>query len=785
MLKSAYYFLIATVLAMLLFSCSATRYVPQGEYLLSKNALTLQTPKNTKIKIDKSVLEDYIQQRPNRRLLGVGIALGFYNITDTAKHTGWHRFWSEKIGSPPVIYDSALTQKSIEEMDLYLMSLGFFKAQITDTLVVSKKRKATSVYNVNTEKPYHIGQVNYDIKDKFLEQVLYQDTINCLIKPGELFTLSTMEEERNRIVNRLKTEGFWSFGVNYITYTADSTVGNNIVDITLNIRQQTERIEDDGREVLTNHPIYRLSRIVVNSFYDPAQDFTNAAKNSYDSMEYNGIDILYNKREYIRSNILINAVRLSPNEIYDLQSVTRTRDNLRSLGYSANILFSPLPQTSDSVVVTLTDPKSGKNVSTSERQLNCYIQCSPNQRQNVSAELEASTTSDYFSVALSLGYQNINAFRGAEVFGVNFRGAYEFMKTKGKQNSYEFGATVSLTAPRFWLPISQDKASKFKNASSKISVSYSIQQRPDYHRTLVSAVYGYSWTLKNGARFTINPADINLVKVPWVDSMFLAGIENPYLRNSYTSQLIAGLSASYYYNTNPKLDQDGFTFRASVDANGNLFRGLSSLFSDPVTTNEETYYNLFGLRFAQYARAAFDISGRTNLAEHTQFAWRFLLSGGYAYGNSNTIPFERLFFAGGGNSMRGWQVRTLGPGSVAIDTLGNYPNQLGDLHIEANVELRQKVIYGLSAALFFDAGNIWMNSDGEKRPEARFNFNRFYKQIAFNTGIGLRYNIADMLILRFDWGIKLHNPNMPHGQRWFKNLGIADTAIHFAIGLPF
>ena len=248
---------------------------------------------------------------------------------------------------------------------------------------------------------------------------------------------------------------------------------------------------------------------------------------------------------------------------------------------------------------------------TTQKKLNTHIQCTPNQRHSFTTEVEISSTSDYFSTALLFGYVNRNLFKGAEVFSIDFRGAYEFVKAKNKTNSYEFGFTTALEAPRFWLPISGDVAAKFKEASSRIELNYNIQKRPDYHRTLVGAVYGYSWTLKNGARFTINPADVNVVSVPWVDPDFLTSINNPYLRNSYTSQLIAGASAGYNYTTPEDEWGNVFSFRVGADINGNLFSGLSSLFGTQVEKDGEKYYNIFGLRFAQYFRTNFAVSGRT------------------------------------------------------------------------------------------------------------------------------------------------------------------------------
>lgn len=789
-MKFRYFIILLAIAATtLVVSCSTTRYVPTGKYLLQQNEVDFRNVKEIQRseKLDKNAIAQYIKQRPNRRLLGLGIYLGVYSICDTSKHNWWHRLWSEKVGEPPVIYDSTLTTASVREMEIYLGAKGYLNAEVSDSMTV-KNRKATVYYKVDQQRPYTISSLGYKILDPFVHELMMEDTASSLLKPGRVFDRQLLEAERTRISNRLMNLGFFGFNANYINYTADSTIGNNQVSLILNVRKRTIGYTEDGDPILGNHPLYRIGRIVVNSDYDPTKSIEQNQQIIYDTMVYNGIEILYENKMYIRPEVLVNAIRLSPNELYDMKGVQRTYANVNRLGYSTTILFNPLPaDTTAPVYVSIAAP-DGTNISTREEQLECLIQCTPNVRQSFTTDFEASTTADYYSMALSLGYQNRNLLRGAEVFNVAFRGAYEFVKAQGKQNSFEFGINTSLEFPRLLIPIRDDKLAKFSQSNTKISLSANLQRRPDYTRVLFSGTFGYSWSLRNGARFTVNPIDINVVNVPWVDSTFLKNISNPYLRNSYNSQLIAGLSASYYYNTNTNPKMNNLTIRANMDVNGNLFNLIGMAVGSKTTYHtsgvSESYYKLFGLRFAQYARASFEISNRVNISDKSQIAWRFFVGGGVPYGNSSSIPFERLFFAGGSNSMRGWQVRSLGPGAVAPDTVSSYANQLGNIRLEANFEYRVNVIGGFNMALFFDAGNIWMNSKGEARKEARFSFNNFYKQIALNTGIGVRYDF-NMFIIRLDWGWKMYNPGLPPQERWFSQFRFKNTALHFAIGLPF
>lgn len=766
---------------LLLVSCSATRYVSQGNYLLRGNKVEIQADNNKQTRqISKSEIESYIQQRPNRRFLGVGLYLGFYNITDSSKHDWWHRFWGTKLGEAPVVLDSSLVQKSKREIEIYLDANGMLDSEVSDTIIVNKRRKATVKYTVKLNEPFMIRSIRYNISDTYIRPLVLADTINSKLIVGELFQRKSFEDERLRITNRLRDMGFWGFNTSYINYTVDTI--DNMVNVQLNLRRLRGAQNQDGQYSYSNHPIYRIEKVAINTDYDPSLSPQQAQMVKMDTTYYKGVEIYYKEKLHIKADIISNALGLSSGVLYDQQNVERAYNSVRSLGYNSNVLFTPI-ETRDTVWVDHPDSLA-QDARTAELPLLCYVQCTPNLRQNFSQGFELSTTSDFYAMSLTLSYQNRNLFRGAEDFNVSFRGSYEFTKQATARNSFEFGASTSLALPRFLLPISPEKMRRFKYSSTKLTVSYNIQNRPFYRRSLVSAVYGYSWIMKNGARFTINPADINVVNVPWVDKKFIDSIANPYLANSYNSQLIAGASASYFYNTNADIKQNGFTFRVTGDVNGNLLRLISQITDRPVLRDGETYYNIFGLRYAQYARLSAEVSNRVNIGQRSQLAWRLMLAAGYAYGNSSTIPFERLFFAGGSNSMRGWQVRTLGPGSALIKNLGPYPNQLGDMRLEANLEYRVNVAGAFNMAFFMDCGNIWMNGRGETRPEAKFKIDNFYKQLALNTGIGIRYDLGYFLI-RLDWGIKLHNPNEPMGQRWFRQMKIDDTALHFALGLPF
>jgi hypothetical protein len=332
---------------------------------------------------------------------------------------------------------------------------------------------------------------------------------------------------------------------------------------------------------------------------------------------------------------------------------------------------------------------------------------------------------------------------------------------------------------------------------STLALSAQWQDRVYYSRTLLGLNWGYGWAVRRFENITLRPIDLSLVRMGHLDSDFKAQLNNPYLVASYDDQLIGGISASYVFNNQPRDLAAGATvLRVNAETTGNLFSGLVRMFGARRVTEEvpvaegqpprtENHYNIYGIRFSQYLRGDVSFSQKFMLGERTALAYR--LQGGaiYSYGNSTSPPFDKLFFAGGANSMRGWAVRTLGPGTVPYQKM-SYPQQMGDVKLEANIELRFPVVRSVGGALFFDAGNIWfMRSKPREYPdEAVFRAGRFLRQLGLDGGVGVRVDIG-VVVLRLDWGIQLHTPGAPSGQRWIHNFKWANTALSFGVGHPF
>jgi outer membrane protein assembly factor BamA len=716
-----------------------------------------------------------------------------YNLANPEKDNWWNNML-RKIGEEPVLFDVSATEKSVDNLKIYLDSRGYFASQVDYQLdTISRPKRAKVTYSFKQGEPYIIDKISYDFKDRFLEPILLPDSVNRLVHTGDIFNIAVLDAERERIASMLKNRGYYNFSVNNISYIADTLKRSKKVALTMIIKQKLTGYTSRGEAIYDNNAVYRLRNIEILPGYDAVKDKADRGYMfSFDSVNYKGLDVLYDgKRPYMRPEVLRPQLPLYSGAIYDHSYVQRTYNNLMQMGFkSARINFAEVPDSLSKENKTYLTYVGGTDSIllnyTREQYLDCRILCTPSLKQSIKAELEGSTTSSFYGLKASLGYQNRNVFRGAELLDITGMVGYEYMKAPDalRRSAIELGLTAGLSFPQF-LFLHTSGLSRISAPKTRFEISYNYQNRPYYRRDLSSAVWSYSWRNASNSSFVFRPISINWVNVGYIDQDYFNSLQNEYLKRSYESQLIVGLSGTYTYN-NPRAETslNQTLFRANVELAGNTVDGLMHLFSKPVAG--QNYYNFLGIRYSQYFRADINASQRIMLGERCAIAGRIYAGFGVAYGNSQAIPFDRMFYAGGSNSMRGWAPRTLGPGSSPIPENVVYPTQLGDTKLEANIEFRFPIWSIFHGATFFDVGNVWyMGRNGVEYPEnSVFHFNEFYKQLGFNTGIGIRLDIT-FAVLRLDWGIQLHNPNRPAGERWIHDFKWKNTSLNFGVGYPF
>ncbi len=780
-------------LGILCSACSVTRKLSPGEYFLQRVEIQddKQTPKQERIR--STTLEEYVRQSPNKRFLGTNFYVWAYNLANPNKDNWWNNL-KRKVGEEPVLLDTLLTEKSAQNLKTYMDSRGYYSSQVEYSIDTTRRRKRAFVsFKTKQNEPYRIKSISYDFRDNQLAPVIEADTASSLLKVGNIFDITVLDKERQSITSYLNDRGYYNFSINNIEYRVDTLGNNREASIRMIVKRNITGYDERGRAIMDNNRIFRITEINVMPEYDPATEREVASQRMVDTTFYQGLNIISEGKPNVRPAVLRTAIPLTPNTLYNSSQVERTYSEIMSLGYfkSARIAFEELPRgVDDSLMVNYAgegreaySPRRFEDIK--EGYLRCHILCSPTLKQGVNVELEGSTTSSFYGASATVGYQNRNLFRGVETLNTSVTFGYEYMKAPNtsKRSANELGLTVGLSFPRFILPF-RLSTRNINMPRTKVEVSFNYQDRPYYRRDLSRATWTYSWRSLNGRySYQLRPIDINWINVGYMNNEFFNSLRNEYLRQSYRTQAIVGLSGSYTYNNqNKNIGGNATLLRINFESAGNLMNLIGRTFSE---RTDEGYYNVLGVRFSQYVRGDVSLSRKIVLGEKTALAGRIFAGCGVPYSNSKALPFDRLFYVGGSNSMRGWTPRTLGPGNTpAEDT--PYPVQMGDMRLEGNLEFRFPIWGMFHGATFVDVGNVWyLGRDKTQVPaDGVFHIDKFYKQLGMNTGLGLRIDIT-FVILRLDWGIQLHNPNRPEGQRWIHDFRWKNTALNFGVGYPF
>jgi len=758
------------LISALLFSCRATKYVPENEYLLQNYKI-----ESEKGDYDKRMLNEYIKQRPNKRIIFWRFYLSLYNISSPGKDNGFQN-WLRRIGEPPAIYDEDLKLKSTEQLGLHMRNKGFYEAEVSDTTIF-KKRRAKVIYSVIPHEPYRIRDITYFFQDANLSNMVLKDTTSSKFRVGELFDVDVLQEERLRIESILRDSGYYAFNRDFIYYEVDSALNDHLVDITLGIRN-FPTTNNRGQTVHIDHPVFTIRNVHmmtnVNTLsFNQKQDLDSIVN---DTIVYDSIYLIYAREPNIRPSVVTQKNYIIPGTLYDASDVNRTYRNLSSLSAfrMVDIRF--------------------REVDSETPQLDCDVLVAPATRQSYSVKLEGTNSAGNIGAAVNLSYGHKNLFGGSEQFDLTFSGALEGISPSGEDidTTYtgrnimqEFGVEARLRIPKFLLPVNMNQFIRKYNPQTNIRLSYNYQKRPDYIRTLANASFGYDWKGTEKVIHRVYPIEASLILTPYKSDFFKEWLEGTYLFYSYEPQLITDTRYSMVWSSQKLLKNQSFQdVRLNLETAGNLLYAGFSAFGDQP---EEGNYQILGVDFAQYLKADIDLRSYIMLYEDISLVLRGFAGVGYAYGNSKSMPFVKQYFSGGANSIRAWQVKDLGPGSYVDPDESEYPNQTGDVKLEVNMEYRFKLFWKLEAAVFLDAGNIWSLSSEDDREGAGFEFNRFYREIAVGTGVGARA-IFSFLIFRFDLGIPLRSPYAIEDSNWMPgNSGItgSDLTFNIAIGYPF
>ncbi len=752
-------------------SCNPTKYVPKGEALLDRNFIHMN-----EAEVKMSDVETLLKQKPNKRIFGARFHLGLYNLSNIEKER-WPHSWLRNIGEEPVVFDADGTQRSIQQIKTYLDSKGYFKSKVDETIELSKGR-AKVYYNVETGTPYIISSLKYEVEDTTLMPLINFDSVNCMIEKGHRYDLDIISAERNRIVRYIQDHGFYGFSPEHVFFKVDSTLGNRRVGITFGIRKGM-RIDPSGRVQMVPHEVYRVRDVYIYPEFYPREALSGSEDFlvKFDTTEYNGYKFVTPPgRQRIRPEVITQSLFIKPGYTFNFTQKERTLIFLNYLKVHrlVNINYNELP------------PSIRGNEG--EKMLDAVIQLTPFDQQSFTWELEGTNSLGNLGGAVNFIYQHKNLFHGAEQFSIKLKGAYETLSGEtGFRNTQEFGIEASLKLPRFLIPfINSENFVRRYNPRSVFQVAYNYQKVPFYTRTVANASFGYTWNKGNYTTHTIRPAQINIVKLPFIDPEFEQRIDtSSFLSFSYKDVMIMGGSYSYVFNNQKiKKSRDFWNIKINAEAAGNLPAAFSRI-SGPREPGE--VYQILGQTFAQYIRTDFNIAYNTIINDASSIVYRSFIGLGIPYGNSRVMPFEKQYFGGGSSGIRAWQVRSLGPGSYSSPE-SSFLNQTGDIKLELNAEYRFKLFWIMEGATFVDAGNIWTFNEDYDRPGSSFKFNRLIDDMAIGTGFGLRFDVS-FVLLRADLGIKLRDPALNSASKWIRSNRPynfkEDFTLVLGIGYPF
>ncbi|MGM0406455.1 MAG: BamA/TamA family outer membrane protein [Bacteroidota bacterium] len=761
-------------------SCSPIKYVPEDEYLLDRYRVKIDKGTAKKEKIKKEELKSFVKQKPNKRILGLRFHLGLYNLSRKGKEKGISG-WLKRIGEEPVIYDDFITDKSADQIKEYLNNKGYYNSVVLDTAEFKRKR-ARVLYRVEINRSYKINKLTYNIQDPEIEPLIYKDTVNTLIQRGDNFDHDILQEERKRIETNLKNQGYYNFNKEFVYYQADSSDKELKVSLILNVQKYQKLGE--GRNVINqNHKKYIINNVYVFTNFNQKEAL--AQKEQYysdlDTTYHEGIYFISKGNDRLKKKVILQSNFIKEGDFYSLYNVNKTYQHLNSLRLfkAINIQFKE------------TETDTTIQDSAKVGYLNCNIQLSKHLLQSYTIELEGTNSYGNIGVGGSFLYQHKSLFGGAEITDFKINGSIEALDTSVVgisriNNAVELGGNITIRIPKFMLPVFKaEKFSKKYSPKTQISAGYNFQDRLEYRRTIANLSYGYNWDGNKFLKHNVKLAELNAVKLPYASDAFKNYIDSTYLRSSYESHLVSVTSYNLVFNNQDiKKRRDFYFFRMNTEISGNFLSAYSEL------TNANSVngsYEIFGIPFSQYVKFDGDFRYYNVLNESNNLVYRIFAGVGIPYGNSQSLPFEKMYFSGGANSIRAWNVRSLGPGSYSGKSRTRFPNQTGDLKFEANVEYRFKLFWLLEGALFVDVGNIWyLNSD--EFEGGLFRKDEFYKEIAVGSGFGTRLNFS-FFILRVDLGVKLRDPALNDGERWIvgnRSLNWQnDFTINIGIGYPF
>ena len=749
-------------------SCSTTSKLAEGEVLYT-GVKKIQYNQRDSVKIDpdvKDLIFSAVNVKPNNPLYSpyirspFPIGLWVYNHWDE-NSTGLKGWLYKKLVAKPVLISRVRPQTRVSMINELLKNNGYFDSESSYTLNYSdkNKKKAKITYEVNVRAPYTLGEITYINEDTPLTNVI--DSVarnNQYFKTGSRYCLDSLNNVRIDIANQLRNRGYYFFRPEYIEYLADSVTQKGIINMQLvksaNIPNQAYT------KYLANDVVVRVDDEVIGGTAD-----TVVARNC---------TIIKQQPVHISDDLINSCIRGRKGRPFRVGNMDRIQMYLARTGIFSNINIQAIPRD------TLLENGYGL--------IDLDISCILDKPIEVKVEAKATTkTTSFIGPGLGVGIKHKNIFGGAEQLSADLTASYEWQTGKGNAyknsdfNSYEVGLEVGLSIPRLLAPRFIDRARRYTNWT-KFSIGGDFMNRPKYFKMArVSAEMTWEWHSRRYSQHKLTPFKLTYSNLLSTTEAFdSAYFSNRAIAQSFDDVFIPQMS--YTYTLDRTFGKNNIVWSSTVTEAGNLCYLIWK-----ACGVEKGEMNILGTHFSQFIKAHTQVVWTRFLFGDHKLVGRVFVGAAHAYGNATEVPYMEQFYIGGSNSLRGFAVRTVGPGSYRPQVLDRnaYYDQTGTFKFEANLEYRLPLMGYLKGAVFLDAGNVWLLKDEEYRPGGKLEGKNFFKELALNTGVGLRFDM-EMIVLRADLGIALHAPYDTSKKGYFNIPKFGDgLAFHIAIGYPF
>jgi outer membrane protein assembly factor BamA len=765
-----------------------TRYLQKNEYLLADQYIV----GNKKIREDQ--LKHYYLQHTNRKILGIPFWLWIYelgrlnfnkkalkkkyklvklryekkaanvtnrpeklkrleeakkkkleDIEDLLKHGNWLM----RTGERPAIYSSQKRISTEDNLLQYLHTKGFFNAR-ANSFVKKKGQRAYVIYYIQENQPFIIKDISLHSADPAIEKLLQPYSQHTLLKRGQNYDQDVLTAERTRIYDFLADNGYWSFNKQYVAFNVDTTANNNAVSIETILLLPTDS---------KPHPVYNLANIQLSISSNDATDHSSEART------YRGITFKNTKQHFAPASI-VDKIPLKLGQIYRKSDIVETQKRLMSLGIFRNIHI-------------------GHEIIDSTH-LRTNICTSLLDKFQLEQELGTEFTRLSFVPFYRLSFKSRNLFKKLETLTLKSQLGIEassFSPTdqqKSYYNERNVHTALELTLPQllFPLPVTTRANLDAYKPNTKLHLGYTFTKQLNYTKQTVKTLLSYIWYPNLITTVELTPVSIGLADFR-LGHVFKQHLE-PSKEKKYKPSLIT--------YSNLKL-----TFKKD-DGCKRFYSCLETLLESGGTLqNVIDFKKLFGdyLNYYKYLKIDLAYKRHIPLYNSTIFAYQLYMGVLYPYSDDEykddeykVAPDDKYYFIGGPSSIRAWPSKGLGPGSYrANDTQKEFMEERGgEFILQANLELRQKLVGFVEAAFFIDMGNVWMLRDNSRIGQ-EFELTRFYKEIAIGTGVGLRLNF-NFLVLRFDFGFKVYDPSLTPGERFLPE-NMLQHRFNFGLGYPF